>query len=371
MSRLNEIIEQLKDVANHPTKAATDYKKAGKKVVGIMPVYAPEELVHAAGAIPMGIWGGRKKIAKARTYLPPFGCSIMQTILESQIEGDYDMLDAVMFSVPCDTLKCLSQKWKGSSPVIVFTHPQNRAIEAANAFLMEEYKIVRAKLESLLGVKITDEAIQKSIEVYNKNRAAMRKFTEAAGQYPDLIDPIARHAVIKARWFMEKSAHTALVEELLAELNKEPKTAWKGKKVILTGIMAEPDELLNLFKKHNLAIVGDDLAHESRQFRHDVPVEKDPLLGLAKWWRELEGCALATDTKKLRGAMLIDMHKKLGADAIIECMMKFCDPEEFDYPIYIQEFDAAGIPHIMVEVDLEMTAFEQTNTRLQSFVEIL
>lgn len=48
----------------------------------------------------------------------------MQTVMELQIGGTYDILDAVLFSVPCDTLKCLSQKWKGKSPVIVFTHPQ-------------------------------------------------------------------------------------------------------------------------------------------------------------------------------------------------------------------------------------------------------
>lgn len=371
MSRLDEIIKQIMEISENPKKTAKKYKEEGKKVVGIMPVYSPEELVHAAGAIPFGIWGGRNKISKARQFLPPFGCSIMQTILESQIEGDYDLLDGVIFSVPCDTLKCLSQKWKGTSPVMVFTHPQNRAIEAANAFLVEEYKILRAKLEHLLGVKITDEAIQKSIEIYNENRAVMREFSKACALYPDVIDPIVRHGVIKARWFMEKSEHSKLVKELLAELNKLPQKEWKGKKVILTGIMAEPFELLDLFKKHDLAVVGDDLAQESRQFRHDVPKNQDPLLALAMWWRELEGCALATDVEKARGQMLINMYRDLKADAIVECMMKFCDPEEFDYPIYIQEFDNAEIPHVMIEVDLEMTAFEQTNTRLQSFVEIL
>ena len=67
----------------------------------------------------------------------------MQQVMELQCEGAYDDLAAVLFSVPCDTLKCLSQKWKGTSPVIVFTHPQNRGLEAANQFLVTEYELVK------------------------------------------------------------------------------------------------------------------------------------------------------------------------------------------------------------------------------------
>ena len=73
MSRTDEILKQLKEIANDPKKAMDDYKKeTGKGAIGIMPLYAPEELVYAAGYLPMGIWGGSKTISKARAYLPAF-----------------------------------------------------------------------------------------------------------------------------------------------------------------------------------------------------------------------------------------------------------------------------------------------------------
>lgn len=372
MSRIDEIIGQLDEAAKNPKKIIEEYKKeTGKGVVGVMPLYAPEELIHAAGYLPMGIWGGREIISRARAYLPPFACSIMQSIMELETEGGYDMLDAVLFSVPCDTLKCMSQKWKGSSPVIVFTHPQNRKLESANRFLVTEYEIVKKKLEEILKVRIRDEDITRSIEIYNENRRTMREFSDVAAEHPELIDPVKRHIVMKSRWFMEKGRHSALVKELIAELKKLPASNFDGKKVILTGIMAEPEELLRIFKEEKIAVAADDLAQESRQFRHDVPEAATPLLRLAKWWQDLEGCALATDVKKIRGQLLMDMVKKHGAEAVIICMMKFCDPEEFDYPIYYAEFEKAGIRNLMVEVDLEMTAFEQTKTRVQTFIETL
>ena len=375
MRTAKEIINEFKAIADNPRKAMDDYKKeTGKGAVGIMPVYCPEEIVHAAGYLPIGMWGAQKKqISKARTYLPPFACSIMQSVMELQLEGVYDDLEAVIFSVPCDTLKCMSQKWNRPVPAIVFTHPQNRKIakDAANVFAREEFNIVKEKLEDILDVHISNKAIKNSIAVYNENRAACRDFSDVAAEYAAVVTPSDRHAVIKARWFMEKSRHTALVKELIAALKAEPAPEFKGKKIIVTGIQVEPYDVLDIFQENGFAIVADDLAQETRNFRQDVPDDDDALMALARAWNEFDGCSLATDANKPKGQMIIDAVKKYGADAVVVCMMKFCDPEEFDYPILLQEFEAAGVKNLYIEVDQESTAFEQVKTRIQTFAEIL
>ena len=375
MRTAKEIINEFKAIADNPRKAMDDYKKeTGKGAVGIMPVYCPEEIVHAAGYLPIGMWGAQKKqISKARTYLPPFACSIMQSVMELQLEGVYDDLEAVIFSVPCDTLKCMSQKWNRPVPAIVFTHPQNRKIakDAANVFAREEFNIVKEKLEDILDVHISNKAIKNSIAVYNENRAACREFSDVAAEYAAVVTPSDRHAVIKARWFMEKSRHTALVKELIAALKAAPAPEFKGKKIIVTGIQVEPYDVLDIFQENGFAIVADDLAQETRNFRQDVPDDDDALMALARAWNEFDGCSLATDANKPKGQMIIDAVKKYGADAVVVCMMKFCDPEEFDYPILLQEFEAAGVKNLYIEVDQESTAFEQVKTRIQTFAEIL
>ncbi|MDD3394867.1 MAG: 2-hydroxyacyl-CoA dehydratase [Clostridia bacterium] len=374
MSKVEAILSQLKDIAANPKKAMDDYKaETGKGAVGIMPIYAPEEMIHATGYLPMGIWGAQgKSISKARTYLPAFACSIMQQVMELQCEGAYDDLAAVLFSVPCDTLKCLSQKWKGTSPVIVFTHPQNRGLEAANKFLVTEYELIKQQLEATLNVKITNVALENSIAIYNENKAVMREFVKVAAEYPQVIDAVSRHAVFKARQFMLKEKHTELVKALIAEVKAMPVQPWDGKKVVVTGILLEPNELLEIFNEFKIAIVDDDLAQESRQIRVDVvDGEEGPLYRMAKVWQQMFGCSVATDTKKSRGKMLINKTIQTGADAIIVAMMKFCDPEEWDYPVMYREFEEKGIKSLMIEVDQEVSSFEQVKTRLQSFVEML
>lgn len=372
MSRVDEILAQLQSVANNPKKAVKDWMdETGKGAVGLIYVYLPEEIVHAAGYLPVGLWGAHKPVSKARAFLPPYACSIMQEVMELEASGTYDDLKAVIFSVPCDTLKCMSQMWKGKCPSFVVAHPQNRRLEAANVYLAQEYRNLKARLEEVFNQSISDDDIAKSIAVYNENRQAMRDFVETAALYPDIIDPIKRHAVIKARQFMEKSRHTALVRDLIAEIGKQEPKPWTGKKIILSGIMAEPDGLLSLFKEFGFAVVDDDLAQESRQFRNDVPVCDDPVYGLAKWWQNLEFCSLATDPRKPRAEKLVEMAKKRNADGVILCQMKFCEPEEFDYPIIYPALDAAGVRNLMIEVDLEAASFEQIKTRLQTFTEIL
>lgn len=373
MQKINTVLKQFRDIAANPRKMMEDYQaETGKGAIGIMPLYSPEELVHATGYLPMGLWGANRPVTKARAYLPAFACSIMQQVMELECEGAYDDLAAVVFSVPCDTLKCMSQKWKGKSPVLVFTHPQNRGLESANRFLEQEYLILKEKLEKITGVQITNAALENSIRIYNENRAVMREFSQLAAQYPQLISAVDRHAVFKSRMFVEKSRHTAMVRSLIDALKAIEPQPWDGRKIILTGILAEPDGLLEIFDQLKLTVAADDLAQESRQIRVDVPEGNEaPLYRLARVWQNMYGCSLAVDTKKKRGPMLVDMVHKNGADAVVVAMMKFCDPEEWDYPIYRQQFEEADILHLMIEVDQEATAFEQARTRLQSFAEIL
>ena len=375
MEGIKKILAAMQEVVSHPGQVVKDYKqKTGKGVIGCFPVYCPEEIVHAAGMLPIGMWGGQTQISKALTIVPSFCCSIMQSNIELALKGIYNDLDAVIMSSPCDTLKSIPQDWGYAIPnikVIQIVYPQMSKIDAGAQYLKTEFQRVKREMEAISGEPITDVALQNSIKVYNEHRQILRDFCTVARNYPQSITPVVRHLVIKSGYFMEKRQHTMLVNELISELKKLPTEEWKGKKIILTGITAEPDALLEIFNENRLTVAADDLAQESRQFRTDVPAGEDPLLCLARQWSLAEGCSLIYDPEKKRGDMLIDMAKETGADGIILCMMKFCDPEEFDYPILSTQFEDAGIPLLYLEIDQQTQSMERERTRIQSFTEML
>jgi len=72
MSEVRELLDQFKYYANNPRKQLDKYLTEGKKAVGIFPYYAPEEIAHAGGLVPFGVWGGQGPIEKAKEYFPTF-----------------------------------------------------------------------------------------------------------------------------------------------------------------------------------------------------------------------------------------------------------------------------------------------------------
>ena len=101
-----EIIEKLCEAGANPGKTLMATKKeTGKELVGVFPIHTPDEIVYAAGCVPIGMWGGKAEIQLADKYLQSFCCSIMRTNVEFAMRGYYDMLKAVIIPTLCDTLK--------------------------------------------------------------------------------------------------------------------------------------------------------------------------------------------------------------------------------------------------------------------------
>ncbi len=375
MADLKTRLEELDHASKNPKERLEHYLSQGKKVVGCFPVYVPEELVHASGMIPMGVWGAQTELKFAKKFLPAFACPIMQSTLELGLRGSYNGLSAVLIPTLCDTFRCISQDWRygiKEIPMIPITYPQNRKIKAAEDFLISEFEVVLSKLNMLTGMYMTDEALEETIAVYNEHSLAMQRFAEVANDHLDVVTPAVRHAVMKSAHFYEKSEHTAIVKEIIEGLEELPKYSYKGKKILVSGITAEPDDLLNIFAENSMAVVGDDVAQESRQYRTLIPTSGGtPIRRLAMQWMNREGCCLAHEDFKKRGDMLVEMCKATGATGVVYCQMKFCDPEEYDYPICKNALQEIDVPTLMIEIDQQNTSYEQLRTRIQSFAEMI
>lgn len=374
MSNSDKMFNEFKDMLQNPKKTIVKHmEETGQKAIGCMPLYVPEELVSAAGMIPVGVWGTDTELSEAKTYFPAFICSILQTTLEAALNGEYDILSGMMIGNYCDSLKCMGQNFKLAVKDIEFipvTIPQNRKMDAGKEFLKSQYKMVIEQLEKISGNKITDEALDKAIEIHDEHRKIMNEFTMLASQYPSEITPIKRNYVMKSAYIMDKKQHTEKVKELISEIKMLAPDQFNGKRVITTGIIADSEDLLKILEENNIAIVGDDIAHESRQYRTLTPDANTPMDRLAEQFANKE-CSTLYDPEKKRGKYIVDMAKDRKADGIIFVMTKFCDPEEYDYPQMKKDFEEAGIPHVLIETDMQMKNYEQARTAIQAFSETL
>ena len=368
-------LERLQRACANPREQLDRYLEQGKQVVGCFAPYAPEELVHAAGLIPMGMWGGRTELKLAKSYLPAFACPIMQANMELGLKGAYQGISAVIIPTMCDTLRCMTQNWRFGMkdiPMIPIVYPQNRTSPASVDYLISEFETVLTILYTITGNMVSEKSMEEAIAVYNQHNATMREFDTAVNDHLDVITPKVRHVVHKSAFFFEKGEHTALVQEIIAGLKELPAHHWTGNKIILAGILCEPEEVLDILEENQLAVVADDLAQESRQYRTDTPEKGGGALKrLALQWNARYGCSLIHELGKPRGKMLAKMCQETGAQGVISCMMKFCDPEEYDEPYLEADLRKAGIHVMNIDIDPLNHSYEQVRTRVQSFCEML
>ena len=373
------MIKEFAEIAANPKAQLNKYKAEGKKCIGVLPYYAPEELVEAAGMVPFGMWGSNKKtIARAKEYCATFYCTIAQLALEMLLDGTMDQLDGIITPTICDTLRPMSQNFrvamKDKLPCIFLAHPQNRFAPWGLQFCIDQYTNVRNELNKIAGHEMTDEDIRAAIVLYNKARAARREFVKLANEHCDVITATKRSAVLKAAWFMTKAEYTEKLVALNAALAALPVCEWKGVKVVTSGIICDNPELLKIFDDNNIAIAADDVAHETRAFRVDASEEGDPMMALAQQFADQDYEVLLYDpqsSKNRRGEFVANMVKESGAQGLILFMQQFCDPEEMEYPYLKKALDEAGIPHIKLGVDQQMRDFGQAATAIQAFADVI
>ena len=375
MTAIQTMLETFKDVADNPHVQLEKHLEAGKRVIGVGPYYAPEELVYAAGAVPFGVWGCMGTPNEARKYFPPFYCSICQMTLEMGLTGILDRLSGYMTTALCDTLRAASQNWRAgvgnNVPLIYVSQPQNRKADFGRAYVVESYTQVAHEVEECAHGIIDDENLAAAIRLYNEWRAAMREFVQLAGTHPAEVGAQARQAVIEAGYFMDKAEHLSLVRELNAALAAVPESADGYKRVVLSGIFEDIPAITEMLDELGYAVVADDLAKESRAFAMDVPEDEAPIEALADAWCALDGDSLLYDPEKLHPKKVADLARASQAQGVILLLAKFCDPEEFDAPFVKAACRESGVPFLQIEVDQSTETYEQARTQLEAFAELL
>lgn len=375
MAEIKEMLAGFAEVANNPKAQLDKYLAEGKRVIGVGPYHVPEELVHAAGAVPFGVWGAIGSSDNAKKYFPPFYCSICQMTLEMGMTGKLNGLSGMMITGLCDTLRAFSQNWKAAMgtkiPMIYVTNSQNRFIEAGRTYAIESYKEVKRGVEECANAIIENDDMLASIKLYNEWRAAMREFVELAGAHPAEVSVADRVAVINAGYYELKEEHLAQVKALNAELAKLPESTTGFNKIVLSGIYEDIPAITEILDANKYAVVADDLAKESRTFSREVPEAGCAIEALADGWCSLKEDPELFDPKKAHLDALVKKTKDSGAQGVVILLAKFCDPEEFEAPLAMKALREAGIPVVTIEVDQSTESYEQARTQLETFKELL
>lgn len=357
-------------------KSIDRYVDEGKKVIGVSaPGVVPEEVIHAAGLVPLTIWGAEGEVVEAKEYFPAFYPSVILRTMDLGLQGKLDKLSGMVITDLSDGLKGFSQNWKRAIkdvPMLYLGYGQNRKIEAGIVYNARQIQGLRKELEEISGEKISDEKIEEAIKLYNEHRKAMLEFNELAATHLNTITPILRSRVFSSAYCYTKDEHLEKVKAINEALKEMPEETFDGKKIVTTGIIANSEDILKIFEEFDFGIVDDNVVHETLQFETMCKEDSgDPIRALAEVLAEIEGNLFLFDEKKLRGPIIAKKVKEKDADGVVYLLTKFSDTDEFDYPILRDDLKKENIPMHMIEVDQQMVSFEQAKTALQTFADVL
>ena len=376
---MEKTLEKFTEVTADPYKTLKDWKKANnKKIICCYPMHIPEELVHAAGMLPVVLLESNEPITLAPAYIQSFFCGIARSNIDVAMKGNLDFLDGVVVAELCLPLRGMGNVMRRDFHTAYYKSiqtPVNLKLPFSKPFFMEELRRFKSSLEEFTGQEIKEESLKQSIAVYNKNRALLRKLNDIRRSKTGLLSAREMAAIVVAAMLMPKEEHSQLLEQLLPELEAAKPSDDKKVRLILTGSMCElpPSDILDMIEEVGGVVVDDDLYTGSRYFVTDVQTDAEPLEALAdRYCNMVAPCPTRANHPENNWAdYVIDMVKRNQAQGVISIVAKYCEPHTFWYPYIKQKLSDAEIPEFMLETEHEVISLGQMKTRLQAFMEML
>ena len=366
---LYECREMLEDTS-FPT--VRRWREAGGKVVGHFQVYFPEEIVHAAGLLPVKIRGAQVEAMQADSRFGSYLCSILKTSLELALSGRL-RLDMFVTHPICDAARNLSAVWGRNLdyPCRILYLPQNANSAFAANYLRGEYDFLKRDIEKISGTLITYDALRRSIGVYNENRALLRELYEIKRSQPWLISADEAYVLTAIGAVIPREEHNELLRSAMSMIAVRDARPQDKVRVVFEGGFCEqpPLDLIRALGR-SCYVVDDDLLIGMRWIISDVQLEGDPLMNLAEAYLERSSYSpVQHDLRKPKEKMLLNRIRHSKAEAAIITAAKMCEPGLEEQVAYTRALDEVGIPYFVSEFEENMTSFDHLEIQLETFIE--
>ncbi len=344
-----------------------EFKENGGRIAAVMPIHYPRALLRAFNILPVEVWGPPgADTTYGGAHLQPYVCSVVQSALSFLKSGGLDETDIIIVPHGCDSLQGLGSILidfvKPKQPVFPFYIPRGRRKEDLE-FLTNEIKSLYSKLSDLTGLKPDSETLMRHILI---DELADLRLKELYEKRP-VKNSLDFYRIIRMREYLPAEEFISLAEEKL----KNPDSgAHSGVPVIVSGIVPEPMEVLNVIEDAGGAVVWDDFACCGRRMYPEGESD-DPFVRLAERILNAPPDVTKGSSIEERFKYLMELIDKTGAKGVIFYTVKFCEPELFDLPELKNLLKSAGISSVNIEIDINDPLPHQTVTRIEAFLEVL
>jgi benzoyl-CoA reductase/2-hydroxyglutaryl-CoA dehydratase subunit BcrC/BadD/HgdB len=358
-------------------------KADGTKIVGYMPGgYIPEELVNAAGAIPVCLirGGDPEPVMEALQYITRF----LDTFWRGQI-GYWSLGEDHLYRIPdllitpitdchtratADCFNCYTD-----IPVYRIGVPHDRT-ELAFDYYLEWLYSLKEKLEDFTGNTITEEKLREEIQHSNRARSLFRSISMMRKDADPVITSREFVWWHHASMLADKNVFLKCLEDLHGELQeaKPGGISRRPRLMLVASTLAMGDvTMYEIIEECGGEVVYEEVHEGVQPYLTDVELNGgDPVRALAE--KYLMKRILAPWDRPWGDRMdrLIHAAQEFQVDGIMWYQLMYRDAydmQAFSFEKKLQK--ETDIPFLKVESDYNPAEQGPTRTRIETFLEIV
>jgi benzoyl-CoA reductase/2-hydroxyglutaryl-CoA dehydratase subunit BcrC/BadD/HgdB len=348
--------------------------------VGVYCVYAPVELIRAAGAVPITLCAySNKTISEAEKVLPSNLCPLIKSsygFITTNSCPFFELSEAVVAETTCDGKKKMFELISSLKPMHVMDLPQIPESNEAVAHWTAMIRKLKFFLESTFNVSIDNEKIEREICDTNRKNKLMEKFFDYAASKPTILSWSEMYDVIAMAQVCSSDELQGFLDPVTNRLDmRKNQGIYFGDihspRVLVTGcpINGDSAKVLRIIEEAGGVIIALEGCSGMKPFMMTIDENgADPISELAKAYLTIPCSCMTPNKQRLRTIdALIDKYQP---DAVIDVVLQACHSyniESHTIERHIRERN--DLPFLKIETDYSMGDSERIRLRIEALLE--
>ncbi|WP_432736700.1 double-cubane-cluster-containing anaerobic reductase [Maridesulfovibrio sp. FT414] len=357
-----------------------EWNRQGGKIAGVYCIYAPNELIRAAGIVPVSLCGKKQTpIRDAEKDLPASFCPLIKSSYGYAVTDTcpfFGFSDFIIAETTCDGKKKMYELMKEIRPLHLMHLPHTQNSPAALEYWISGLRELEEFLYAQSGSKITESALKAEIRLQNEIRKELYDLMILAA---DRRSPLTAREILAVQESKSFSVYPETYLDQLRKLKSELEeyytrtdlTEKKGVRILLTGcpVGKGSEKAVTIAEELGAHVVCMENCSGLKGLTLPVDEEGDPYEAIARRYLQVP-CSCMTPNHG-REESIRELAAVYEVDAIIDLTWIGChtyNAESTTLGRFVER--EMGLPFLHIETDYSESDAEQLRTRIEAFMEL-
>ena len=350
-------------------------------VAGIYCIFAPTELIRAAGAIPVGLCGKKQApIPRAEEDLPANLCPLIKSSYGYAVSDTcpyFAASDFIVGETTCDGKKKMFELLGRIKPLHMIHLPYLVDETHALDFWMSELVRFQRFLEKRTGHSASDGDLFHQIRLSNRMREAFLQLLEHYRQGRLQLTGGELLVLLESKGFViDLEPYIGQLESLNRELEGFPvRKDTQKPRILLTGtpVGKGSDKVLQILESAGAQVLVQENCTGIKSLYYPIDetlAERSPLEAIAKRYLQLPCSCMSPNSNRM--VLLEGLIKDYEIQGVVDLTWQCCHTYNVESNPLKQWMEIRfGIPSLHLETDYSESDLGQLQTRIEAFLELL